>query len=181
MERKKIHNIIANEINRYIFENINNSTNTFIVYRGGSELAHEHFSDVIWFSDKPIQYFTHGGRDKMSRYLIQLNNPLIVNVNDEWCGKLWWYYLDDNGEIIRQSNDPKLTSIMPSQIWDYVMESEEEYEFGDIPYIVKNMVNSGLVNYDSVILKNIGETPVADVYCTDYVVFSMDNIIKKLK
>lgn len=143
-----------------------------VVYHCGNELSHNEFSDVIWFSEKPIDYF-----GKSNAYFINIQNPLIVDCQGwGWDDKLWHFCCDEDGTPNIDPNDSKLTSMMPSFLWKEAQESDDEIEFGDIPYLIKTG-NYG--NYDSVILKNIGETPNCSVETTDYVVFSMDNIRKR--
>jgi hypothetical protein len=65
---------------------------------------------------------------------------------------------------------------MPAFIWEMAQESDDEIEYGDIPYIVRHMRNEGKVNYDGVIFKRISETPVNNAIVDDYVVFDLKQV-----
>lgn len=144
-----------------------------IVYRcGDKELSNDNFVDIVWFSDKPIERF-----GKMSRYYIDIKKPFVVDCGGNgWCDKLWYICCNDDATPKMEPNDPKLLKMIPSaDIWKMVQESDVEYEWGDIPYIVQQ--DSKLRNrYDAVILKDIYETEACNIKVTDYCVFSMDQI-----
>lgn len=163
---KKIR-VTENGIRKMILEKIADMS-AITVYRCGDIVNEKDFVDVVWFSSKPIKYF-----GEQHLYKLIINNPLIVNANGSgWSDKLWWECCDENGNPSISPNDPKLISIMPSFLWKIAQDSNEEIEYGDIPYIIKNMHDSGKVSYDGVILKQISETPANNVIVDDYVVFN---------
>ena len=144
------------------------------VYHCGEPLSKEKFQGVIWFSDKPLDCF--GARH---RYYIDVKNPLIIPpVFSYWSEPIWGYCCNEYGEPKCDPNDPELTKIMPAVIWQYIQESDEELEIGDVPYIVSYLRKIGKVNYDAVIIEDIGETVNANIDVTDYCVFSLDQVVQ---
>ena len=143
------------------------------VYHCGDEASEDKFSDVMWFSDKPIDRF-----GKRHKYMLDIRKPLVIpSYFDGWCDKLWHYCCDEDGNPNISPDDPKLTKIFPAVIWKYIQECDNEIEVGDIPYIVKNMAKDGVLDYDSVIIRGIGETEACNVSVDDYVVFSIKQVI----
>lgn len=162
LTERGIHSIIAK-----ILSETNESLNDKVVYRCGDIVNEKDFVDVIWFSSEPIKHF-----GEQHSYILRINNPLIVNADgDGWSDKLWWKCCEPNGNPKVSPDDPKLTSIMPSFLWKIVQETNDEIEYGDIPYIIKKMRDKGEVSYDGVILKQISETPANNIIVDDYVVF----------
>ena len=155
---------------RLVINEISGSGNNIYgpLYHCGDPISGEKFKDVIWFSNKPLTRF-----GKPHRYLLKMENPLIVPpVFANWCEKLLGYCCDENGNPNKDINDPQLTSILPSFIWDIVQKSDEELEIGDVPYIVADLHKQGKVGYDGVIMKGIGETEAGNIEVDDYCVFS---------
>lgn len=161
------------DIKKYLTESDNpfkKSKIKGIVYRCGNEaLEPSKATDIIWFSDKPLDRF-----GKMSRYYLDIQRPLVIDVAGEgWCDKLWTWVLDEDGNPTNPTNDPKLTARAPEWIWKMARDSSDEIEWGDIPYIVYRKFRN---KYDCVILKNIYETESCDIEVTDYCVFSMGQV-----
>ena len=162
-----IHSLVREVIN-ILYE----SVSKMCVYHCGETVSKLLFNDVIWFSSTPLECFgdTH-------MYEITMHNPLVINAKNAcWGDKLWLECCEPNGSPIMPPDDPYLTSKAPAFIWKLAQESTEEYEYGDIPYIVKDMKDRGEVNYDGVIIKNIYETPNGNVKTDDYVVFSLEQV-----
>lgn len=162
-----LRNIVAE-----VVANLCESPTREIVYHCGDEINENMFKDVIWFSSEPIDYF-----GDPHRYEVIMNNPLIIDAKGAgWNDKLWWECCKPTGEPKCPPDDPSLTSRMPAFIWKMAQESEDEIEYGDIPYIVRHMRNEGKVNYDGVIFKRMSETPVNNVIVDDYVVFDLKQV-----
>jgi hypothetical protein len=162
-----LHNIVTE-----VVANLCESSTSEVVFHCGDELNERRFKDVIWFSSEPIGYFGYP-----HRYEVTMNNPLVINAfGAGWNDKLWRECCKPTGEPKCPPDDPSLVSRAPAFIWKMVQESDDEIEYGDIPYIVKHMRNEGKVNYDGVIIKEIYETPTCNIKTDDYVVFSMKQI-----
>lgn len=141
------------------------------VYRcGEKELSQEDFEEVLWLSDKPIDRF-----GKMSKYYIDIQKPFVVECGGRgWCDKLWWVCCNEDGSPKMRPDDPKLLKMIPDDsIWKMVQEDTDEYEWGDLPYVVCRKYGD---KYDSVIIKDIFETEACDIEVTDYCVFSMSQV-----
>ena len=143
-----------------------------ICYHGSHNgLRLEDFEDVIWFSNKPI--YEHFGRI-MERCQVRINNPLIIDAQTEgWDHKLWWQMFDEDYNQIRKPDDETLLRSAPEEIWKYIEQEgmDDEAEWGDIPYLVKNGSIPGLETCDGVFIKNIGETCNCRIVCDDYIIF----------
>lgn len=167
----KLIRLTEGDIHKIVIEivaNLRESSNSAVVYHCGEELNDRMFKDVIWFSSEPIDYF---GYPHM--YEVTMNNPLVINAHGAgWNDKLWWECCKPTGEPKCPPDDPSLTSRAPAFIWKLAQESDDEIEYGDIPYIVKRM-NLG---YDGVILRRISETPTNNVITDDYVVFDLKQV-----
>lgn len=167
----KIIRLTESDLHKIVTEvvaNLCESPTREIVYHCGDEINEKMFKDVIWFSSEPIDYF-----GDPHRYEVIMNNPLIIDAKGAgWSDKLWWECCKPTGEPKCPPDDPSLTSRMPAFIWEMSQESDDEIEYGDIPYIVKSM-NLG---YDGVIFKDISETPTNNIIVDDYVVFSIKQV-----
>ena len=109
--------------------------------------------------------------------MLKIENPLIVPpIFGSWSEKLWHYCCDENGNPNKDINDPRLVNILPSFIWNLVQKSDEEYEIGDVPYIIADLFHKGKVKYDGVILKSIGESESGNLIVDDYCVFSTQQV-----
>jgi hypothetical protein len=66
--------------------------------------------------------------------------------------------------------------VLPSIIWKLAQESDAEFEVGDVPYIVAKLAKEGVLDYDAVIIRNIGETPGGWEVVDDFCVFSPSQV-----
>jgi hypothetical protein len=171
----KIIRLTESDLHKIVTEvvaNLCESPTREIVYHCGDKISEAQFKDVIWFSTEPINDFGYP-----HRYEVTMNNPLIINAHGAgWSDKLWKECDKSTGELMYSVDDPMLTSIAPAFIWEIVHNSDEEYEYGDIPYIIRRLRNEGKVSYDGVILRQIGETPTCNIITDDYVVFDVKQV-----
>lgn len=171
---KKQIRLTENDIRNLVKETINilcESPVKVHAYHCGDAISQERYLDVIWFSTSPLHEF---GDSHV--YEITMNNPLVINAGlAYWSDKLWLECCDENGVPNVPPDDPYLTSKAPEFIWKLAQESQEEYEYCDIPYIVKHMVDRGEADYDGVIIKDIFES-TRNVRTDDYVVFSLEQV-----
>ena len=146
-----------------------NEFNVGPVWHCGDPISDEKFKDVLWFSDKPLgDYF-----GKPNRFMLSMHKPLIVPPYfDTWTEKLWGYCCDEDGRPNKRPDDPSLTEMLPAAVWDVVQKSDEELEIGDVPKIVAGLVRDGELDYDGVIIREIGETCDGSKIVDDYCVFS---------
>lgn len=175
---KRVVTLTESDIKRIILEVYEDFTsgrqfNIGPVWHCGDPLSNENFKDVIWFSDKPLgEYF-----GKPHKFMISIHKPLIVPPYfTNWCEKLWGYCCDEDGSPNKNPDDPSLTRILPAAVWDIVQKSNEELEIGDVPSIVAKLVKKGELDYDGVIIREIGETCDGSVDVDDYCVFSMEQV-----
>ncbi len=175
---KRVFTLTESDIKRIILEVYEDFTsgrqfNIGPVWRCGEPLSEEKFKDVIWFSNKPLgKYF-----GEAHQFMLTMHKPLIVpSFFDGWTDRLWQYCCDEDGTPNKSPDDPSLTKILPSVIWKSVQEDEDEWEIGDVPYLVQYYVKKGELDYDGVIIRNIGETPNCSVDVDDYCVFSLQQI-----
>lgn len=171
--KNKLEYIINKTVKLVLNEIYNRNNNVFgPVYHCGEPISNELFKDVIWFSNKPITRF-----GTPHKYMLKIENPLIVPpIFGSWSEKLWHYCCDENGNPNKDINDPRLVNILPSFIWNLVQKSDEEYEIGDVPYIIADLFHKGKVKYDGVILKSIGESESGNLIVDDYCVFSTQQV-----
>lgn len=146
------------------------------VFHGGTPLTNDKFEDVAWFSSIPIKYF-----GESHAYQIKINNPIVINADGHvWTDKLWWECCNQNGEPNIEPTDKRLTDRMPSFLWKLAQDSSDEIEYGDLPYILKNMYLDDEIPNDGVIIKQMYETPQANILTDVYVIFSMNQVEKML-
>lgn len=161
-------NELKHIVKRVLHEVTDSNFNIGPVFHCGTPVSEENFRDVIWFSNKPLTDF-----GEPHEYMLRMSNPLVVpDFFSTWSEKLWGYCCDEDGIPNKDINDPQLTKILPPIIWDIVQKSDEELEIGDIPYILADLKKEGKVDYDGLVIKNIGETCSGWVDVDDYIVFS---------
>lgn len=157
--------IIREEIEKVLSDGI-------VAYHCGREITKDELKDVVWFSSKPIPYF-----GKAFKYKLNIHNPLVIDAEGiEWSYPLWRICCDKDGVANISPDDEKLSPKMPSFLWKMVQESSDELTLEDLVYIVANMCKDGKVSYDSIIIKNISETPAANIGVDDYVVWDFEQI-----
>lgn len=176
----KLRNIVNEAINRFlIFESAISPIEAIVYHRSFGGLQKENFENELWFSNEVFPDKNHG--DVIQKCRIRMNNPLIVDAQGEsWSSPLYHWMYDDNGNQIKQANNPRLLKMAPIEVWKAVEEDDEgDLEWGSIPWYVKHGYIKG--NYDGIIIKNISETCQGNFYCDDYIIFDYNQIIEIIK
>lgn len=175
---KRLVTLTESDIKRIILEVYEDFTSGEVfnigpVWHCGDPISGEKFKNVIWFSDKPLgDYFGEAHQFRLS-----MHKPLVVPpCFSIWTEKLWGYCCDENGNPNKSPDDPSLTEILPAEVWDIVQKSDEELEIGDVPNIVAELVRQGRLDYDGIIIRDIGETCNGSMDVDDYCVFSLQQI-----
>lgn len=135
---------------------------------GGDEV----FNGVWRFNSEPLD-----GQNPNVEYTLEIRKGLVI----DWFGTvnepISSYVCDEEGNPNKDVTDESLTKIMPSAIWDFIQKSDDEYIVEDIPFIVKKLVDVGVLNYDGVVFNGIGEGNDGQTEVDDYFIFSDKQIV----
>lgn len=131
-----------------------------------------------FFSDEPIKDKSFG--NYVGKYYLDIKNPLVMDAGGvSWSYPMWRLLANENEELPETQEqfeqvvkDKNLLRWAPKEIWEIIWKSNDEFDFEDAGYLIKEYN----LPYDGVIIKDIAEGQLSDQYMTDYIVMEPTQI-----